>query len=156
MGFMPQNFGQAVSKVVQWISIFLLLGFLCAVFTGSFLRYGFDAGFVKLEDLIGFAFAALIVLSILVAFINNAHVRVNIFSSFKRLQQNPLGRVIFALSFLGIAFLCIPAIKFSWSTFEASAQHGGLGGLFFVKTLLPISFVMIAIFLVFSREDNSK
>lgn len=153
---MPQNFGQVVSKVIQLICIFLLLGFLCAVFTGSLLRYGVNAGFVKLEDLIGFAFAALIVLSVLVAFINNAHVRVNVFSGLKRLQQNPLGRIMFALPFLGIGFLCIPAVKLSWSTFEASALHGGLGGLFFVKTLLPISFFMIAIFLVLSRKDNSK
>ena len=148
-------FKRFLPELIGSISIFLLLAFVLAVLLNTVLRYAFDAGSVKFEDFISYSFAVLMIFGVLVAFIKNKHVRVNMFSVFDVSFYRQLAGVLSAIPFIVIVFLSVPAISFSWSIFEGSREPHGLGGLFIVKTLLPISFGFIAVFLCFGRKDHS-
>lgn len=151
---MPWFFKTVFPRLIILVSIGFLIGFVCTVLFGSIARYGFSAGSVKLDDFINYSFAILIVLSVLVGFFKDKHVRVNMFSGFRSSFKKPFFRILCALPFVVIAYLSLPAVQFSWSIFEGSREANGLGGLFLVKTMLPISFLLIAIFLCFKLDDG--
>ena len=138
------------------VSTALLLVFMNLVFSASILRYGFDAGSVKMQDLISYAFASLIILSVLAAFIGNRHVRVYMVSKKPRVFEKQFAKILSSLPFFLIAALSIPAVTFSWSVLEGSLEPGGMGGLYLVKSLVPVSFGLIAIFLCLSTEDDRQ
>ena len=151
---MPWFFKNFFPRISLVLSICLLVSFVCAVLFGSIARYGFSAGSVKLDDFINYTFAVLIVLSVFVAFLGNAHVRVNMFSKWRSITGKPLFRFLYALPFVVISYLSLPAIQFSWSIFEGSREANGLGGLFLVKTILPITFLVIAFYLCLKSDDG--
>jgi TRAP-type mannitol/chloroaromatic compound transport system permease small subunit len=153
---MANFFNRTLPKLVASICRALLLVFVSAVFSSSVLRYALDAGSVKLADIISYTFAALILLSVLVAFVTNKHVRVDMFSKLRTTFDKPLPSILSSLPFLAIAVLSLPAIGFSWSVLEGSREPDGLGGFFILKSLLPVSFGLIAIFLCFNRKDNQQ
>lgn len=151
---MPWLFKEGFPRLILLVSIGLLVCFVGAVGFASLARYGFSAGSVKLDDFINYTFAILIVLSVLVAFFKNAHVRVNMFSGWRSTFEKPLFRVLCALPFVAIAYLSLPAVQFSWSIFEGSREANGLGGLFLVKTIVPISFLAMAVFICFNKDNG--
>ena len=152
---MPLLFKKVFPRLVLLASFGLLICFVCAVLFGSIARYGFSAGSVKLDDFINYTFAILIILSVFVGFLKDGHVRVNMFSKWRSIIEKPISRFLYALPFVAIAYLSLPAIQFSWSIFEGSREANGLGGLFLVKTILPITFLTIAIFLCIKSEDGN-
>ncbi len=150
---MPLLLKKSFTRFIVLASISLLICFVCAVLFGSIARYGFSAGSVKLDDFINYTFAVLIIVSVFVGFLKDSHVRVNMFSKWRSNLEKPFFRFLYALPFVAIAYLSLPAIQFSWSIFEGSREANGLGGLFFIKTILPIIFLIIAIFLCFKNDD---
>lgn len=152
---MPLLFKKVFPRLVHLLSISLLMCLVCAVLFGSIARYGFSAGSVKLDDFINYTFGVLSILSVLIGFLKNAHVRVNMFLKWRSSLEKRFFRVLYALPFFVIGYLCLPAIQFSWSIFEGSREANGLGGLFLVKTFLPITFLTIAIFLCFKSDDGN-
>lgn len=151
---MPWFFKKVFPKLILKVCLGLLVSFVCAVLFSSIARYGFSAGSVKLDDFINYTFAVLIVVSVFVGFLKHAHVRVNMFSKWRLILEKPPFRFLYAMPFVAIAYLCLPAIQFTWSIFEGSREANGLGGLFLVKTILPITFLTIAIFLCFKHDDD--
>ncbi|MEM9330492.1 MAG: TRAP transporter small permease subunit [Pseudomonadota bacterium] len=117
-----------------------------SVISAALLRYGFSAGFVQLYDFQHYVFGCLVLFSIVYAFWKDRHVRVELAPikdrTFRRLWL--LSLVCFPVLYIGL--LAYPEVAFSWKNFEGSAEPGGLGGLFLLKTLLPIScFVIVLI-----------
>lgn len=153
MAFLLERF---LPTLISAVCICLLSAFTSAVFLGAVLRYGFDIGSVQLEDFINYAFAALVVLSVLIAFFRNAHVHVKFLSVSHDILQTRLVRFLSATPFIAIAVLSLPAVYFSWSIYEGSTEPGGVGGYFLVKTLLPISFGLIAVFLCFRGKASNR
>lgn len=153
---MAKFFNRVLPILVISFCMALLLVFMLAVFSSSVLRYALNVGSVKLEDLIGYTFGALILLSVLAAFFDNKHVRVDMFTKLRTTFGKPLPSILSSLPFLAIMVLSLPAVGFSLSVFEGSRQPNGLGGFFILKSLLPVSFGLIAIFLCFSQNDDQK
>lgn len=151
---MPLFLKKVFPRLVLLVSSGILICFVCAVLSGSIARYGFSAGSVKLDDFINYTFAVLIVVSVFVGFLKHAHVRVNMFSKWRLTLEKPLFKFLYAMPFAVIAYLSLPAVQFSWSILEGSREANGLGGLFLVKTILPITFLTIAIFLCLQRDDG--
>ena len=143
-------------RLVVASSVILLCAFVCAVVIGSIARYFFDAGSVKLDDFISYTFGALILLSVVVAFYKNRHVRVDATRIFSKMIDSRFSHFLSAIPFLAIAVLSLPALHFSWSIYEGSREVGGLGGLFLVKTILPIAFMLIVIFLCLNHKDYKQ
>jgi len=153
---MSEFFKKNLTKFVVSLSVVFLCAFICAVTIGSISRYFFDAGSVKLDDFISYSFAVLILLSVVVSFYRDRHVRVDAIRVFNRIIESRFLRFLSAIPFLAIAVLSLPALQFSWSIYEGSREVNGLGGLFLVKTLLPISFILIVIFLCLNHKDNKQ
>ena len=153
---MSDFFERNIWKFITSLCIMLLIVFVIGVFLTTVLRYVLNFGLVQVEDLVGYTFGALVILSVLVAFYKNAHVRVNMIPSLQQVFERRLLLILSALPFVIIAFLSVPAVYFSWSIFEGSREVGGLGGLFLVKTLLPVSFALIVVFLCAGRKDTRQ
>jgi TRAP-type mannitol/chloroaromatic compound transport system permease small subunit len=123
---------------------------LCSQISIVILRYCFGVGFLELQDFTGYVFACLVTLSIPVALVLDRHVRVDVWrehqsSAQRRLLDNAgvllLLLPVFALSL----YLVFPEIAYAWQIREGSRETGGLAGVYLVKTLFPISCVLMII-----------
>lgn len=127
----------------------VLCGAACVVLAASvlaivILRFGFDTGNIKLQNLAEYAFAVLMILSLPYCLSRGGHVRVEVLSD--TLPQG-YGRiadwialVIFLIPVFGLmVYAWWPDLIYSWSILEGAVETGGLAGLFLVKTMLPLS-----------------
>ncbi|SMH38352.1 TRAP transporter small permease subunit [Maritimibacter sp. HL-12] len=108
------------------------------------LRYGFGAGSIKFQDLAGYGFAVFLILSLPLALARGAHVRVEVVS--ERLgprylrAADALAWVLVILPLFGlIVWAGWRDIVFAWDIGEGAVTPGGLGGLYLVRTALPIA-----------------
>lgn len=108
------------------------------------LRYGFGQGHLELQDIATYAFAVLVAFSVPVCLVRDGHVRVEVFSERMppayRYWADVLALCLFLIPVFGLMIWAwAPQLAYSWSIREASLETGGLGGLFLVKTALPIA-----------------
>lgn len=112
------------------------------------LRYGFGAGSIAAQDLAAYGFAVFLILSIPLALARGAHVRVEVIS--ERLPPGYLraaDALAWALAIVPVFGLIVWAgwrdVAFAWSIHEGSTTPGGLGGLYLVRTALPVAAVLM-------------
>lgn len=108
------------------------------------LRYGFGTGFIRLQDVAGYSFAVLLILAVPVCLARDGHVRVEIVSEALPpaylIWADRVALVIFLIPVFGlIVWAYWPELAYSWSIREGAVETGGLGGLFLVKTALPVA-----------------
>lgn len=108
------------------------------------LRYCFGAGYLELQDFTAYVFASLVTLSIPAALVTDRHVRVDVLRERQspRLQNllDNAGTILLLLPvFLLSIYLAYPDISYAWQIREGSRETGGLGGVYLVKTLFPVS-----------------
>ena len=132
------------------LCVLLIGGFFVLMLSGVLLRQAFSLGSVTLQDLSGYCFAVLVLLSVPVAFAANRHVRVDILSNWwspqasRRLQWT--GYWIFLVPVCLLVIIhAFPGLVFSWSVRESSTEPEGLGGYFLVKSVLPFSFLWLVL-----------
>jgi TRAP-type mannitol/chloroaromatic compound transport system permease small subunit len=108
------------------------------------LRYGFGAGSIKLQDAAAYGFAVFLILSVPLALARGAHVRVEVVS--ERLGPGYLraaDAVAWVLVIVPLFGLILWAgwrdVAFAWRIGEGSVTPGGLGGLYLVRTALPVA-----------------
>jgi TRAP-type mannitol/chloroaromatic compound transport system permease small subunit len=132
-----------VFQAVRWAC----MGLIMIVFFGQLvmvlMRYLLGVGFLEIQDAVNYAFAALVALSIVVAFDANKHVRVDVFrqkwTSDTNRKIDWLGDLLLAVPVFGIMlWTAYPLVRSSWRIFEGSPETGGLPGLFIVKTSLLV------------------
>lgn len=108
------------------------------------LRYGFGAGSIKAQDLAAYAFAVFLILCLPLALVRGAHVRVEVISErlgprYLRLAD-ALAWVLVILPLFGlIIWAGWRDIAYAWRIGEGSVTPGGLGGLYLVRTALPMA-----------------
>ncbi|WP_334193604.1 TRAP transporter small permease subunit [Pararhodobacter sp.] len=114
------------------------------------LRYGFGTGSIKMQDLASYAFAVFLILAVPLCHARGGHVRVEVLS--ERLPPAYLRRadaLAWALFLTPVFGLILWAgwgdIAFSWSIGEGSTTPGGLGGLYLVKSALPLAAVLMIV-----------
>ncbi|MGI9353031.1 MAG: TRAP transporter small permease subunit [Rhizobiaceae bacterium] len=139
--------------LVRWAVLvcksLMLVAFL-AVITSAALRYFFSAGSVKLDDLQHYSFGSLILLSTLIAFCAGRHVKITLieFPWMNKIFSVIWMLVLVCVPMVLIVLLSVPEVRLSWLNLEGSAEPGGLGGVFLLKTLLPVCallFVFVAL-----------
>ncbi len=139
---------QGLDRITTW-----LCATACAVLTGAvlgivILRFGFDTGFIRLQNLAGYAFAVLMILSLPYCLRRGGHVRVEVLS--ERLPAG-YGRaadlaalVLFLIPVFGLmVWAWLPDLAYSWKILEGSIETGGLGGVFLIKTVLPFAGILM-------------
>ncbi|MCB1345981.1 TRAP transporter small permease subunit [Pararhodobacter sp.] len=114
------------------------------------LRYGFGAGSIKMQDLASYAFAVFLILSVPVCHARGGHVRVEVVSERLPATYLPRADAVAWLLFLAPVFALIVwagwgDVLFAWSIREGSTTPGGLGGLFLVKTALPVAAALMVV-----------
>ena len=114
------------------------------------LRFGVGTGSIKMQDLASYAFAVFLILAVPLCHARGGHVRVEVLS--ERLPPAYLRRadaLAWALFLTPVFGLILWAgwgdIAFSWSIGEGSTTPGGLGGLYLVKTALPVAAALMII-----------
>lgn len=117
---------------------------VAAILAIVILRFGFDMGFIKLQNLAGYAFAVLLILSVPYCLARGGHVRVDVLS--ERLPPSYLRRadlvalVAFLIPVFGLmVWAFLPDLRYSWSIREGAVETGGLGGVYLVKTMVAVS-----------------
>jgi len=133
------GFSDWLGRAVAWLS----LGMVAVTFLVVVLRYGFNLGWIALQESVVYMHALLFLLAAAHTLKRDAHVRVDIF--YQRLGAR--GRAWVDL--LGGWLLLVPVCTFivwaswdyvaaSWAVREASREAGGLPAVFLLKSVIPL------------------
>ena len=128
-----------IGNSLAWLTLAMVL-ITCAI---VLLRYGFNLGWIALQESVNYMHAAVFMLAAAYTLKHNAHVRVDIFYR----KQSPRRQAIIDIG--GDMLLLIPVSGFliwissdyvmaAWRINEASAETGGLPGVYLLKTLIPV------------------
>lgn len=127
----------AVGKAVSWLTlVMVLLMFLVVV-----MRYGFNLGWIWLQESVTYLHASVFMLVAAWALQDDAHVRVDIFyresSPPRKAVVNLLGTLLLLVPFC--LFLLIIAWEYvaaSWRLLESSLEAGGVPAVYLLKSLI--------------------
>ncbi|TNF21398.1 MAG: TRAP transporter small permease subunit [Rhodobacteraceae bacterium] len=141
------TFSALLDRIALWLCLGAASVLTLMVLVIVVLRYGFGQGHLQLQDVASYAFAVLVIFSIPVCLTREGHVRVEVFSEQMppayRYWADVVALVFFLVPVFGlILWAWWPQMLYSWSIREASLETGGLGGLFLVKTALPLGAAM--------------
>jgi len=133
-----------VGQTVAWGTLSLVLITALVVI----LRYGFDSGSIALQESIMYNHALVFMLGISYTYLKDEHVRVDLFynnySERKKQWIDLLGSVFLTLPIaLYILWASADYISASWAIQESSAEAGGLGYLYLLKSLIAIMAVLL-------------
>lgn len=133
-----------VGKAVSWFTLLLVVITIYDVL----MRYVFKAGTIWIQEAEWHLFAANFMLAGSWTLLKGGHVRVDLlyarFSLKIKAWIDVLGTVFFLLPFcVLIIWASLPFVISSWSMLEGSPDPGGLPALYLLKTVIPITFVLI-------------
>lgn len=135
---------ERIGKAMGWLTLAMVAGTLIVVV----MRYGFDKGWLWLQESITWMHAAVFMLGAGWALRTGDHVRVDIF--YRKLPSR--GQALVDLA--GTLLLLVPLCAFlvwdsrsyvlqSWQIREASREAGGMQGLFLLKSLIPLGMGLV-------------
>jgi len=131
-------------KTVAWLTVVMvLLSFFIVV-----LRYGFNLGWIWLQESVTYLHVAVFTVVAAWALQQDGHVRVDIFyagmSDRKRALVDLAGTMIFLVPFcIFILVTALPYVASSWKLLEGSREAGGLPLVFLLKSLILIMPVLL-------------
>ncbi len=135
-----------LANAIRWLALAMVVVTLAIVV----LRYAFEIGAIPLQESVMYMHGLLFLLGIPYGINKNSHVRVDIlYSNLSPKRQAMIdlsGHVIFLLPIaIFILVTSWPYTLASWRVFEGSAEVGGVPGVFLLKTLIPITAVLMAL-----------
>ncbi|MEG9883021.1 MAG: TRAP transporter small permease subunit [Hyphomicrobiales bacterium] len=135
-----------VGNVFSWLSLAIVV--VC--FTVVIERYVFSASFMWMQDLYVWLNGAMFTAVAGFALLRDDHVRVDIFyrpaSMRRKAAVDLVGVVLFLLPFTVVVFThALDFVGRSWRLAEASANIGGMPGLFILKSFIPGFAVLLAL-----------
>jgi TRAP-type mannitol/chloroaromatic compound transport system permease small subunit len=112
------------------------------------LRYAFNQGSILLQEAVMYLHALVFMLGIPYALKQNAHVRVDVLhgrlSDRGRAMVDLLGHLLFlAPVSLTIVVYSYGYVMNSWYILERSSEVGGIPGVFLLKTLIPLTALLL-------------
>jgi TRAP-type mannitol/chloroaromatic compound transport system permease small subunit len=138
-----------IGKSVAWLTLaMVLLTFVIVV-----LRYGFNLGWIWLQESVTYLHAMVFMLAAAWAWQTDDHVRVDIFYRERSPRQkavvNLVGTLIFLVPFcVFLLFISWDYVAVSWSGQEGSREAGGLALVYLQKSLilaLPVLLLLQAV-----------
>ena len=140
------NVNIKIGKFFSWLLLLMVL-LTCLI---VILRYLFNIGFIWMQELVRFFYAAVFLLCAAYTLAEDAHVRVDIFYSKLSIKNkyiiNLLGSLIFLMPVCFITFYySFSYVINSWTQLEGSLEERGLHAVFIMKTFIWIfSFMLFA------------
>ena len=123
---------------------------LVVLTAGLVLAFSLGVGSVKVQDLVLWLNAGMVMLGLGYALQHRAHVRIDVFSSRwsarRQARMELLGIAVLLLPFCAaVVWLSLDYVAMSWRIGERSGSSGGLAGLYLAKTLLPVGAALLAL-----------
>ena len=133
-----------VGKAISWLSIAVVV----VTFAVVVLRYGFDIGWIWMQESVAYMYAWLFMLGAGYTLKHEGHVRVDIFyRQFNAKQQawvNLLGCLFLLFPmFIFIAWISFDYVIASWRISESSREAGGLAFVYILKASLLVMPLLI-------------
>lgn len=134
-----RSFIALCGKSVAWLTLLMVL----LTFTIVVLRYGFNLGWIWLQESLTYMHVAVFTIAAAWTLQLDGHVRVDIFYADmpekKRALVDLLGTLIFLLPFcVFLLIIAWPYVSTSWKLLESSREAGGLPLVFLLKSLIMI------------------
>lgn len=131
-------------RAAAWLALALVL----VTFTVVVLRYGFDIGSIALQESILYLNAGLFMLGAAYTLKHDAHVRVDIFyrgfSARAKAWVDLCGALLLLLPvFAFLLWISADYVAGAWALHEGSREAGGLPYVYLLKTLIPVSAVLL-------------
>ena len=143
-----ERLSEVTGSVVAWLTVLMVIG----TFVIVVLRYGFDLGWIAMQESIIWMHAAVFMLGAAYTLKRDEHVRVDIFyrrmSARRQALVDLAGTVVFLLPMA--VFLTVSSwdyVATSWAIREASREAGGLPSPFvpILKSLIPATALMLTL-----------
>lgn len=140
------SIAEFTGTTTAWLTGIMVL-IACIVVT---LRHLFGIGSVGLQESVTYMHAMVFMLGAAYALKTGDHVRVDIFfrafSAQKRAWVEVLGSLLFTLPvMIFIGWGSVDFVRESWRIGEGSTDSGGLGGVYLLKTLIPLMAVSVSL-----------
>ena len=147
------------TRWLERLTVGLLLLTIVNVFVDVFLRYLFNNSSIALQEMEWHLFSSMFLLGIAYTLQCDAHVRVDIlytkFSAKKQALINLVGCAIFIMPIS--LLITYYGVDFAYQSFLLNEQSGDPGGLsyrFIIKSIIPISFILVMISTVIFAQHN--
>lgn len=142
-----------LESLVRWVGYIAATALIALIFLvvyDALMRYLFQSGSIALQELEWHLFDVVIMLGIAYTLQRASHVRVDIFydrfSARMRCIVNIIGSLFFILPFsLLIIYVGFDFVLISFEQMEASSDPGGLPYRYIVKSLMPLSFLLLIV-----------
>jgi TRAP-type mannitol/chloroaromatic compound transport system permease small subunit len=133
-----------LGRSVSWLTLVMVV----LTFGVVVLRYGFNQGWIWLQESVTYLHATVFMVAAAWAFQTDDHVRVDIFYRDKPSRYknwiNLAGTVMFLVPFsIFLLFVGWDYVTSSWATMESSREAGGLPLVFLLKSLILILPVLL-------------
>ena len=137
-----------VTNNIAYILSYMLILLIIIVFSTVFFRYVFSISYVILQELIMYIHALIFMLGISYTLKEKAHVKIdiiyNILTKENQNQVSSVGILLFVLpTSLFISYISLDMVFQSWRVLEGSSEAGGLNLVFILKSLIPITGILI-------------
>ncbi|MEM9302314.1 MAG: TRAP transporter small permease subunit [Pseudomonadota bacterium] len=134
-----------IGRAVAWLTLAMVLVTLTIVVA----RYGFSIGSIAVQESVTYLHGIVFMLGAAYALRHDQHVRVDIF--YREFTKRRKAWV----DFLGVLFLLLPTCAYillvstdyvaaAWQVREGSREAGGLPLVYLLKTLIPITALLVA------------
>ena len=128
--------------------LYILIALILLVFSTVFFRYVFNMSYIIVQEIIMYLHALIFMFGISYALKENSHVKIDVlYNTLNKRTQRVIsiaGLVSFILpTALFVIYISIDMVTQSWVIFEGSSEAGGLDLVFILKSLIPISGILI-------------
>ena len=146
-----KQFQKLIDKLTDNIAsglLYILIALIVLVFSTVFFRYVFNMSYIIIQEIIMYLHALIFMFGISYALKENSHVKIDVlYNTLNKRTQRVIsiaGLVSFILpTALFIIYISIDMVTQSWMILEGSSEAGGLNLVFILKSLIPISGVLI-------------
>lgn len=130
---------QASGQTVAWLTLLMVL----LTFSIVILRYGFNLGWIWLQEIVIYLHVAVFTIAAAWTLQRDGHVRVDIFYTDmplkKRAMVDLIGTFLFLVPFcVFVLIISTPYVANSWQLLESSREAGGLPLVFLLKSLILV------------------
>lgn len=135
-----------IGRMVSWLTLFMVVT-TCVI---VLFRYAFSTGWIWVQEAVTWAHGAVFMLAAAYTLSRDEHVRVDIFyrgaSRRRKAFVDLAGTVLLLLPVcIFLLWASIDYAAASWSVHEVSRETGGLPGLYLLKTVIPVTALMLIV-----------
>jgi len=133
----------------RWLGLIWLI-LMSVILVNVISRYVFSQGFIQLEELQWHLYSTGFLLGLSFAVTRDVHVRVDVlrdrWSETTKAWVELYGILLLLLPFVALVlYAALPFVLYSFQTSEISQAPGGLPFRWFIKSMLPLAFFLLAL-----------